>query len=607
MNWRGTLGLFVALTALAGAYVYLQWRGEETVREVAQAKRLFDFEPAAITKLSIRQVDQKAVVAERAEAGWKITEPNPTIPPFVPLWERVCEHLAGLVNERSIDPGALDLAQYGLDVPALEVNANAGGRSIALTFGKLEPTQENRYALLDGKQMFLVSKNQFFELNRALDDLRNKFTVDDREANILRLEFAQIWTGRQDTPMENPPAVGEESPPVILARESATAPWKLVSPRQAAANQELVEAIVKELQFGVGYRFVDDVKTLADYGLQPARFRMTVVDDRGGRTQTFLFGDSDQESGAIYVQRPDRDGVFMMDPQVLTLLPSTPDAFQERRLLTHQAMDYGKVVITHKGEVTELNDVPEKGWVATPEDNFETDQAAVSTYITALKRAMGERILLTTPEEIGLAEPETRIQLFPRDGSAPSEIRIQSKWDDPAFAVALQDLGSIMTVPTEMATKLQVDPLYFRSRRLWKFNPTEVTEVALTLEGTAYRFKRAHDAWAVVEPAGLLVGDGAAVDAFIKSMAELRVISPRPEAEAAPESFGLVPPTLQVTLTTNTEEGVVGTTGPLDVGGPSAEQMLHRFARLAGQPGIYRIEQKTIDATREFIAALQKQ
>lgn len=606
MSWRGTIGLFLALALLVGAYVFLQWRGETETRQLEEAKRLFDFEPAAVTRLEIQQVDQKNVVGTRGEDGaWSIVEPNPTIPAFPPLWDRVAEHLAGLVNERTIESAALKLADYGLDVPALKVNAEAGGRKIELAFGKLEPTQEKRYALLDGKLLFLVHKNPFFELNRSLDDLRNKFTVDDREANIIRLEFAQIWTGSEKTDLPNPPMIGEESPPVIVARDNAGAPWKLVAPRQAAANQELVEAIVKELQFAVGRKFVDNVESLTDYGLQPARLRMTLVDDRTGAPQTFLFGSSDTESGGIWVQRPGRDGVFMIDPQVLTLLPRSPDAFQERRLLTQQALNMNRIVITHAGAVCELNDVPDKGWQATPPSSFETDQAAVSAYITALKRAQGESILLTEPAAVGLAEPETLIQLYPEDGGAPSEIRIQSKWEDPEKVVAQQDLGAIMTMPAEVAKLLQVDATYFRSRKLWKLNPAEVQEISLNLEGVAYHFKKAHGVWAVVSPENLLVGESAAVDALLKNLAELRVVTPRPEEGVAEELFGFASPTLQVNLVVQPEGADPVTVGPLDIGASSAEFMMHRYVRLAGQPGVYRVEQKLMDAVREFVGGLQ--
>lgn len=606
MNWRGTLGLFVALAALAGAYVYLQWRGETEVRRVEEAKRLFDFEPAAISRLEIQQVDQKNVVGTRGEDGlWKISEPNPTIPAFAPLWDRVSEHLAGLMNERTLELGELKLSDFGLDIPVLRVRAQAGDRSIELLFGKLEPTQEKRYALLNGKLLFLAHKNPFFELNRSLDDLRNKFTVDDREANIVRLEFSQIWTGREQTEMPNPPMVGEESPPIITARDNAGEPWKLVAPRQAAANQELVEALVKEIQFAVGRRFVDHVESLSDYGLQPARMRITLVDDRSNSPQTFLLGSTDPESGGIWVQRPGRDGVFMIDPQLLTLLPKSPDAFQERRLLTRQALDMNRIVITHLGTVCELNDVPDKGWVASPASTFETDQAAVSAYITALKRAQGESILLTEPAAVGLAEPETLIQLYPRDGGAPSEIRVQSKWEDPEKAVAQQDLGAIMTVSQEAAAALQVDPQYFRSRKIWKLNPAEVQELTLSLEGTAYTFKKAHGVWAVTAPENLLVGDGAAVDNLLKTFAELRVVSPRPEEGIADDVLGFAAPVLQASFVTQAEGADPSTVGPLEVGASSAEKMLHRYTRLAGLEGVYRVEQKLVDAVRDFVGALQ--
>lgn len=601
MSWRMTLALFVALMALATAYFAMQQRSEEKVLQAEAAKRLFDWTPEAVSRITFRPLEAKVVVGERVpEEGWRIVEPNPTIPPFEPMWERVAAQLSGLMNERTIKPGELKLSDYGLDIPVLEMEVTIGDENVELAFGALEPTQERRYALLNGELLFLAHKNAFFELNRSLDDLRNKFTVDDREANILRLEFAQIWTGESETTMEDPPAVGEESPPIIAARENAESPWKLVAPRQAAANQEIINAIVQELQFATGRRFVDDVASLADYGLQPARLRITMVDDAEGRAQTFYLGGAEADTGGLYVRRPDRDGVFVLDPHIITLLPRSPDQFQERRLLTLQDLDVERLLVTHGGETTTLLNDAVTGWRVETTEPFDTDQAAVSMYISALKRAAGEKILLADPAEVGLAEPATVIEMHPRGGGAPAVIRLQSNWDDPDYMLAQQDLGAIMTLPREQGDLLQVDQLHFRSRKLWTVDAATVNDVHLTFDGAAYHFKRAHGIWAVVEPEALKLPDSGTLDAWLGRMAELRVISPRPEEGVPAEALGFETPVLKLSLV-----GEPGELGTLEIGAPSAEKMLQRYTRMAGQDDVYRVDQKIIDATRDMIGALQ--
>ncbi|MFM1919408.1 MAG: hypothetical protein RLZZ303_1042 [Candidatus Hydrogenedentota bacterium] len=600
MSWRGTIILFVVLVGLAGAYYALQQREVEKAQRIEAAKRLFDWDASAVSRLKLQQIEAAAVVGERVGEGWKIVEPNPSIPAFVPLWNRVAEQLAGLMNERSIEPtSGLNLADYGLDIPVLQVEASVNGEEVSLRFGALEPTQERRYALLGEASLFLVHKNAFFELNRSLEDLWNKFTVDDREANILRLEFAQIWTGEGDSAMENPPAVGEESPPIIAAREAVDKPWKLIAPRQAAANQEIINAIVQELQFAVGRKFIDNVESLADYGMQPARLRITMVDDREGRAQTFLFGGFEPESNGLYVRRPDRDGVFVLDPQIVTLLPRSPDEFQERRLVTQQAAETERIEIVHRGEQTVIRNDEERGWVVESEVPFDTDQAAVSTYITALKRAAGERIILAEPAEVGLAEPETTVSMYPKGGGAPSMVRLQSQWEEDGFMVAQQDLGAIMTLPVSQGELLQVDRMHFRSRKLWSFVPAEIMEVALRFEDKDYQFKRAHGTWAALAPDNLRLPDGSALDAWLERVSELRVISPRPESGMDAAAAGLDAPLLDAVFT-----GESTSLGPLRVGAATPEKMLQRYIAVEGQEGIYRVDQKFIDATREFLSTL---
>ncbi len=260
MRFRGTVLLAVVLVFLCAGYWWMQRREVERVREAVEARRLFDFTAEDVVRLRIAQLGKTPAAGVRNDGGWEIVEPGPGITPYAPLWDRVAGRLAELRNERTLLERAEDLDQYGLAEPVLTVSAElASGAGVELAFGTLEPMRVCRYALYQN-EIFLVHKDMFYELNRSLKDLRNQFLVDHREADVLRMEFARIWTGNspEAAKMEAPPEVGSESVRVVVERASAEEPWRMVAPVDAPADQERVSALVSEVQYGTAMRFIDD-------------------------------------------------------------------------------------------------------------------------------------------------------------------------------------------------------------------------------------------------------------------------------------------------------------------------------------------------------------
>jgi hypothetical protein len=611
MNWRTTLGLFAALILLTAGYFGMQWMRVVEVVEQQQAKRLFTFEPEAVTDISIERIGEAASAASREPGGaWTIREPNPTIAPFGPLWDRVAINLAALNQQRALDTAGLELSDYGLDVPALVFKATAAGEAIEFRFGALEPTQEFRYALLNGDRLMLIHKDQFFELNRPLEELRNRFTVDDREAGIVRFEFAHIWTGQHaasEAPapvLENAPAIGEESPPIIASRATATDVWRMEAPWTSLANQEVVDGLVKELQFAVGRNFVDNPENLSDYGLQPASYRITLTDDAGGKAQTFLFGHVTEENGGVFVRRADRDGLFVIDAHIITLFPRAPSDFQERRLLTRQALEFGRIDIEGPGDTFSIIDTPEGGWQIENETSFITDYNAVSAYIGALKNARGIEFLEGEPAQFGLDAPERRITLHPKTEGEPAVILLKPHPTNAELYYAKQDLGPVFEIDRAAAEPLLASRLYFRSRFLLRFNPAEAVSLYLNLEGTAYAFKKAHGLWVVEQPADKALASQGEIERLVDTLAKLVATRNEPEAADPAGSQGLDAPVLTFEVGMVNADGAASTAGPLSIGAVTPDEPLQRFASVAGREGVYRVRQQLIDELREFLRGL---
>src|SRR4051794_11868014 len=135
MHFRGTVILLVVFAVLGG-YVYLtEFRGkEEREKRVAAEKKLVSFEPKDIAEISL-SYDNTVITAVRKDGRWQITTPA-SIEADDDAWESLSQSLSGIQHEEEVAGNGSDLAQFGLDKPALTVAVKlADGRATQIQFG----------------------------------------------------------------------------------------------------------------------------------------------------------------------------------------------------------------------------------------------------------------------------------------------------------------------------------------------------------------------------------------------------------------------------------------------------------------------------------------
>lgn len=611
MKFRHTLLLGVTLALLIGLYFGLQRAGTNEARSVQEAKKIFDFSPETIKKLTIHRLDEVPTVGVQEAAGdWAIVEPNPQIKALDLLWTRVATHATTLLNERTLPEDALDLTAYGLDVPRLTVTVETVDGAKTLRFGYLEPTQTYRYARLDEGPVFLAQKNAVFELDRPLDQLRDAFVVDDPEADILRFEFARIMTEEQQKKFDNPPPLGEESEAiVVMERPAVDQPWRQVSPMAATADQEKVNAIIAEIQFARGRNFVENPEALADYGLDPAQARITVVDGKSGAPQTFMLGDTatTADSSGVYVQRVGDPGVFMMDGHILALLPKSANGLRNYRLMTSAAKDITRLEYTGRGHNYVLSRDGNGAWAMTEPALDDTDDQYVSNYLSALKLLEATRFYPGTAAEYGLEAPEVRLVIHPGGDGTPREIRLAPNGDEPGQYYALTDEGEISGIPEERIRFLLTDAQAFRMRSLLRFPTARAEKVSFQFDGVEYQLEKRHNRWMVASPANRFMPNQQDAENLLKAVAELRALGAEESPEPDPAVYGFDAPrfTFSVTLAPMEVGGAPETLGPVTVGAvvPGIDQQ--RFAQTAARSGVFRVPQSFVESVQAVVSGIR--
>ncbi len=613
MKFRSTIVLGLVFAALCGMYFGAQKFKDRGARRAEAAKRLFTFEAPAVQALEILRINEPPCAAERTGEGpWAITQPESSIVPHQALWSRVAQHVAALTNERTIAIHAANAADYGLDTPALTVRARlASGEKVHLSFGSLDPTESFRYAQQDGGPVFLVTKNAFFELDRSLNDLRDRFLWNDRESPLRRFEFARIWTGRKETAMDNPPAIGAESVTVVFERPSSEAPWQMRAPVEAPANQEKVDELVKQVQYAVGEGYVDKPASLNEYGLDPACLRITVADSKDGAPQTLFIGDkTDEKTGKVYARRADRNAVFLVEGHLLNLFPKSPDAFRERRLITRPVSGLKKVEYRARGGAGfVLEKEAQGGWVLVQPQDPETSPVALSDYIAAFKWVECSSFPGGPMEQYGLNDPDATLALAFDGMDTPVLLRFKAVPNDATGMVyATQDTGDVMMLTKESADAVMGDALRFRSKQLMRFAKAGACKIEFQLDNQGYILEKAHDQWVVTQPQNRILEHQSDVEALVEALAELNAVA---EVKNPPEpaALGLDAPVFTVYLTTRAATASPPQEtrlGPLQVGKTDPENSSRRYARCEGRSGVFLIKQELIDTVREMCQGIRE-
>jgi hypothetical protein len=562
-----------------------------------------------VATVTILREGERASTGVRGPDGtWRITAPM-DIPANSVIWDRVAKTVAELSNQRTIEEKPADLAVYKLNEPRLKVSAvTKDGTTIDARFGEMDPTQKFRYAQLADGPVYLVSPDQFFELDRDLTWLRDCELFRKDKAGIAHIEF---------TPMRVKQGTGQkpevEEAVTVIAERDDTGTWSIIAPQPGTADQEMLNTLANDLQFARGRDYIDAPENLKDYQLDPPRARVRVRGEKGAELQTAYFGAYEprtKENAGVFAMQEGRPSVFVVDAHIVSGFPqSGPDAWREKRIVTKQGSDIVSLKYTAGPQQFLLVNEAEGGWKIKEPQEEATDQAAVSRFIGDILQMKGTASYVERKPEFGLDVPAIRITLTYKGVETPAEILVGAAVPNTDRYYVTQDSGVVTTLENYDADKLAKSPKDFMARRLISFKKDAARDIALGLDDTAYVFARGEQAWKIQKPAGKVWESQDDMQAIIDTFAGLNAESV--DTAAAPPDlsvFGLDKPTLSVTVTVQEEGGATPTVlGPVTIGKLCPDDNHLRYAMVAGRPQVYRVKQAPVSAVRAALRGVVSQ
>ncbi len=322
--------------------------------------------------------------------------------------------------------------------------------------------------------------------------------------------------------------------------------------------------------------------------------------------------DEVDENAGLFVKREDRGAVMLIDPHLVTLLPQTPSAFRERRLLTRAATGLVRVRYNRNGEEFLLQEDPAEGWMLLYPKLADTDQVAVSQFISNLKQVECAYFPDGGLADYGLDDPEVTITLEFSEGD-PAVICVQPLDEPGNLVAATQDNGTIVQIFDNYAAPLFVDSGLFRSPQLLSFDDSWAGEISLVFEGIPYLFEKVDSIWVLRKPEKMQLTSQSDVKSLLKAFRNVQGGAVTEPSQDLAE-YGLDVPLLVFEVGLEQPEHAAARegaeqdarTGPLRIGAVTPENSQRRYAAVAGRDGVFHVRQELVEVVRESLKGLQK-
>jgi hypothetical protein len=299
--------------ALIAFYLYETRKETKEKSTKEEAKLLVPFKPDQLESIILKR-DKESIDLEKGKGAgsraWEIVSPIHASTDAFALSE-LTRKLSELKFERLITENVKDLAEFGLDKPALVITYKAGKYEGMITLGSKSPIGYGVYATTgEGKKVYLIAGLDKQELDKSLFDLRDK--------KLLTLETDKV----------NRVIIDRGATRWVLNKKDDR--WLLEGDENLKIDQEKVEGFVRPIVWAEALSFEkEEAADLKPYGLDTPSARVVLSDDSG--TEELIFGEvaKGKREDSIYAMVRGKGQIVTVRKRLLENLPTEKDQIRE--------------------------------------------------------------------------------------------------------------------------------------------------------------------------------------------------------------------------------------------------------------------------------------
>lgn len=231
--------------------------------------------------------------------------------------------------------------------------------------------------------------------------------------------------------------------------------WQMLEPLQYPAQSIRVESLLTNLQHLTATRFLSaaELKTISEpelqFGFDAPQYSILLDQKR----YLVLLGRRTPPGDQVYLQVVGTEGVFIVDADLLKLIPRTANDWRETALVDWTQIQFDRVAVTNGGKLLEVQFNRTNGlWRMTSPMDTRADSGKIRESLSHLPELQVRQFVSDDPkpdlDSFGLQTPDLSLAFF-RGTNTLLQIDFgKSPTNDPSLAFARRsDQQTIVTVP----------------------------------------------------------------------------------------------------------------------------------------------------------------
>jgi ribosomal protein L12E/L44/L45/RPP1/RPP2 len=326
MHPKGLLVAVAVLAVLGGAIWYSNKKQAATPAKSATdtSSKLLTISDDQFQEIRIKRAAGEVEDLKRDNGKWRLAEPKPLAADQDTVGT-IASTLGALTADKTIEPNATDLAQYGLANPALDITiTRKDGKTNEVLIGDSTPTNSGSYAKLAGDpRVFTVASFVKTSLDKTVNDLRDKRLLTFDSDKLTRVQLT---------------AKG----PTIEFGKNGQNEWQILKPRPLRADSSQVEGLISKLKDAKMDPAVseEDAKKAAAAFASGTKVATVVVSDNTGDQTLDVRKDKDKN---YYAKSSVVEGVFKVPADIGDATDKGLDDFRNKKLFDFGFSDPSRV------------------------------------------------------------------------------------------------------------------------------------------------------------------------------------------------------------------------------------------------------------------------
>jgi len=498
MNWKTTLILAVAATAVFAYLRFFEIKQPSTEEARRQAQNVVNFDRNKVDGIIIQNGDEKIQILRR-DNKWRLETPIKdqadsavveNLLSDLESWQK-----EGTIPAKDIEADKSKLYEYGLNRPKLKLKLIGSDKPPEILFGKDAALEGRMYVRLENSKETLLAKQSVKkDIDKKPEEFRDKKLTDLATAQVRRIAL--------------------KTPAGEMELEKKGDHWEIIKPLRARADDEKVGDLIAQITTARIQQFVaDDHGDLRPYGLAEPRGSITLFTQEAKKEQKVAIADSskvfgqedkgqmlqigsvpEKEKAQVYVRFAPRGAVYTLPRKIEEALNTKPADLRDYRLVRIDTNILDRITIDDAGKGKTVLARRDGNWTVAGRNNAPANSNAVRSLIDTLQNERVTRFVEDVASNLpkyGLDKPHLQLTFssFASENTAETKAGEQpfatlafGKEDGDNVYARLTDEPFVVAVHRGLLNQIATDALQWQELSIFKTRPEEIHRLSITTD-----------------------------------------------------------------------------------------------------------------------------